>query len=82
MTTRLQVLLDDADLRAIQRLAKRRGLTTAEWVRQALRTARQAEAGRDPRAKLDAIRVAARHTFPTGDIQTILDEIERGYRDS
>jgi hypothetical protein len=81
MTTRLQVLLDDAELRSIQRIAKRRGLTTAEWVRQALRVARQAEAGRDPREKLDAIRVAARHSFPTADIDAMLAEIERGYRE-
>lgn len=81
MTTRLQVLLDDADLRAIQHLAKLRGMTTAEWVRQALRVARQAEAGRDPREKLDAIRMATRHSFPTSDIDQMLDEIERGYRE-
>ena len=74
------MLLEDADLRAIQRLARRRGMTTAEWVRQALRVARQADAGRDPREKLDAIRLAARHSFPTGDIDTMLDEIEQGYR--
>jgi hypothetical protein len=78
--TRLQVLLDDADIRAIQRLARRRGMTTAEWVRQALRVARQAEAGRDPREKLEAIRLAARHSFPAGGIEAMLDEIERGYR--
>ena len=74
------MLLEDADLRAIQRLARRRGMTTAEWVRQALRVARQAEAGRDPREKLEAIRLAARHSFPASDVESILDEIEQGYR--
>ena len=37
MTKRLQVLLDDAELRTIQRLARRDKLTTAEWVRRRLR---------------------------------------------
>jgi hypothetical protein len=82
MTTRLQVLLDDAELRSIQQLAKRRGMTTAEWVRQVLRAAREADSGRDPRSKLEAIRVASRHKFPTGDIEAMLAEIERGYQDA
>jgi hypothetical protein len=29
--------------------------------------------------KLEAIRTAAEHEFPTGDIDTMLAEIERGY---
>ena len=37
MTKRLQVLLDDAELRTIQRIARREKLTTAEWVRRRLR---------------------------------------------
>ena len=37
MTKRLQVLLDDAELRTIQRLARRDKLSTAEWVRRRLR---------------------------------------------
>ena len=37
MSKRLQVILDDAELREIQRIARRQRLTVAEWVRQALR---------------------------------------------
>jgi len=79
MTKRLQVLFEDEELRQIQRLAKRRRMTTAEWVRQSLRSAREAESGLDTGAKLAAVRGAVAHAFPTGDIGTMLGEIERGY---
>jgi len=49
-----------------------------EWVRQRLRarrSKRSVKAGR----KLDAIRTAAGHEFPTADIAQMLEEIERGY---
>jgi len=79
MSKRLQVLLEDAELREIRRVAKRNGLTVAEWVRQALRLARQKEPTMDLMKKLETVRVAVRHEFPTGDIATMLSEIERGY---
>lgn len=79
MTKRLQVLLADAELRDIQRLARSRRLTTAEWVRQALRAERDRAAGKGPTEKLDAVRRASAHAFPTGDIDVMLGEIERGY---
>ena len=40
MSKRLQVLLDDEELAEIQELARRRHQTTAAWVRDALRVAR------------------------------------------
>ncbi len=81
MTKRLQVLIDDEELADFQRLAKRRRMTTAEWVRHSLRAARQAEAGADVGEKLAAVRKAASFSFPTADIETMLDEIEQGYAD-
>jgi hypothetical protein len=80
MTKRLQVLMDDAELRAIQRLARKERMTTAEWVRRRLREA-QAERGRpDVAAKLAAIQAAYRHAeAPAPDIEQMLDEIEAGY---
>ena len=54
-------------------------MTTAEWVRRSLCAARDAEAGADVGQKLAAIRTAAAFSFPTGEIDTILAEIERGY---
>lgn len=80
MTKRLQVLLDDDELAEFQRLARRKRMTTAEWVRASLRSAREAEGGADVGQKLAAIRQATRHAFPTADIATMLEETERGYR--
>jgi hypothetical protein len=79
MTKRLQVLLEDAELEEIQRIARGQRMTTAAWVRRSLRTARDAGVASDPRAKLDAVRAAAAHSFPVADIEGMLDEIERGY---
>jgi hypothetical protein len=79
MTKRLQVLFEDDELGEIQRLARRHRMTTAEWVRRSLRAARDAESGADVSEKLAAVRTAAAHSFPTADIETMLDEIERGY---
>ncbi|HLA15918.1 MAG TPA: hypothetical protein VJZ72_03365 [Candidatus Limnocylindrales bacterium] len=80
MTRRLQVLLDDAELKDIQKAARRRRLTVAAWVRDALRQRRAAEERPDPKEKLDAIAAAARHAYPTADIDRMLEEIEQGYR--
>jgi hypothetical protein len=79
MSKRLQVLLDDKELSEIQQSARRRQMTTAEWVRQALRAARRSEPRVAARKKLDVVRAAARHSFPSADIDRMLDEIERGY---
>jgi hypothetical protein len=79
MTKRLQVLLDEAELRELRRVARAQHMTVAEWVRQALRTARRRVPSGDSGRKLAAIKVASRHAFPTGDIAEILADIERGY---
>lgn len=81
MTKRLQVLLDDEELAAFQRLARRHRMTTAGWVRRALRAAQEAEAGADVGQKLAAVRRATSFAFPTADIETMLDEIEHGYHE-
>jgi len=79
MTTRMQVLLDDAEFAEIRRVAKRHRMTVAEWVRQALRRARRDEPATDPRKKLSAVREAARGDYPTADIDRMLTEIEGEY---
>jgi hypothetical protein len=81
VTKRLQVLLDDGEVREIQRLARAQRLTVAEWVRRALRAARRRQPSGDVQKKLSAIRAAARHDFPTADIEQMLTEIVRGYED-
>jgi hypothetical protein len=79
MSKRLQVLLDEAELRDVQEAASRQGIPVSEWVRRALRDARRREPRGDLNAKVRAIREAAGHSFPTADIDEMLGEIERGY---
>lgn len=81
MSKRLQVLLPDQEMADIQHLAKREQLTVGEWVRRTLREARSSRSLADPETKLRAIRRAAQHSFPTGDIEQMLAEIEQGYQD-
>ena len=79
MSKRLQVILHDTDYDAIQRAARARHMTLAQWVRQALDLARRREPTAEAGKKLAAIRAAARHHFPSGDLTAMLAEIEKGY---
>ena len=79
MSKRLQVILDDTEYRDIQRAARGQRMTVSEWVRQALRTIRRREPSVDTDKKLAVVRAASHHTFPTGGIEQMLGEIERGY---
>lgn len=79
MSKRLQVLFDEGEYRDIQRAARGQRMTVAEWVRQALRRARQRVPGQDADKKVQVVRAAARHAFPTADLEQMLAEIERGY---
>jgi hypothetical protein len=79
MTKRLQVLLEEPEWREIQRAARVQRLTIAEWVRQALRAARKRQPTGDLDRKLGAVRTASQHAFPSGGVEQMLDEIERGY---
>ena len=80
MSSRLQVVLDAKELAEIQRFARQQRMTTAEWVRQALRAARRATPSVDAKKKLAAVRAARHHAFPAPDIDQMLREIERGYQ--
>lgn len=73
------MILQDPEYREIQRMAKSRSMSLAEWVRQALDLARRREPLGDVGKKLDAIRAAARHEYPVSDIDGMLAEIEKGY---
>ena len=79
MPKRLQVILQDPEYREIQRVARSRRMSIAEWVREALAVARRQEPLGNLSQKLEAIRAASRHSFPTADIDTMLAEIESGY---
>jgi hypothetical protein len=79
MSKRLQVLLDEEELRAIGRLARARQQTVAEWVRGVLRSARREEPASSPERKLALVRAASRHRFPSADLDQMIAEIESGY---
>jgi hypothetical protein len=75
--------MDDDELQVIQRLARKERVTTAEWVRQRLREAREEHARPDIAAKLAAVHAAYRHETAASapEITQMLEEIERGYLD-
>jgi predicted 2-oxoglutarate/Fe(II)-dependent dioxygenase YbiX len=79
MSKRLQVILADSEMKEIRTIARRRRITVAEWVRSALRAAKAEEPATDPERKLQALRQATSHSFPTADIEEMLAQIERGY---
>jgi hypothetical protein len=79
MAKRLQVILQDSDYREIQRAARARRMSTAEWVRQSLAAARRQQPEGSLGKKLDALRIASQYQFPVGDIDQMLAEIEAGY---
>jgi hypothetical protein len=75
MAKRLQVILQDLEYRDLQRAADAQRLSIAEWVRQALAAARRREPAGNVGKKLDAVRAATRHSYPTADINDMLAEI-------
>jgi hypothetical protein len=79
MSKRLQVVVSDPEMSEIQRMAKRESLTVGEWVRRVLRDARANRPVIDSETKLKALRRAVQYSFPTTDIEQMLNEIERGY---
>lgn len=79
MSKRLQVVLQEAEYREIQRAARSRHMSLAEWVRQALQSARREEPSGSMGKKLEAVRRAVQSEYPAGDIDRMLEEIEIGY---
>jgi hypothetical protein len=73
------VILQDPEYREIKKMARSRRMSLAEWVRQALDLARRREPLGTAGKKLEVIRAAAQHDYPTGDIDSMLAEIEKGY---
>lgn len=71
MKKRLEILLDEEEYRETQAAARRVDMTASEWVRMALREARQGHVTAIE-SKLRAITDASQHHFPTADIQTML----------
>ena len=80
MSRRLQVVVEEDEIRAYEDCATAMGLTLSGWVRQTLRMAQREVASGDVDGKLAALRRAIGYSFPTADIDEMIAEIERGYR--
>ena len=80
MEKRLQVVLDDSEYERIQYLAQSQNIPIEEWVRQGLHLALHSQSSKSIDEKLAAIRAAMKYEFPVGDIDSMLNEIERGYK--
>ena len=78
MATRLEILLDEAELAEIEQAAKAQRLTVVEWVHHVLRRARATEERTPVEDKLRAVRASARYGYPTADIAAMLDEAASG----
>ena len=79
MSKRLQIVVDEDEVRRFEECARAEGLTLSAWARQALRSAEREVSRGDPDRKLDTIRAAYQCAFPAPDIAAMNDEIERGY---
>ena len=72
--------MPDEEMESIQRQAESEQLSVGEYVRRALREVESHRPTRNPAAKLAAIREGAKCSFPSGDIEEMNREIERGYQ--
>ncbi len=74
------MVVKDDELEDYERTAQALGLTTSEWVRQSLRSAKREVSTGDVERKLAAIRKAASYEFQGRevDIDTLLAETEAG----
>ncbi|MBU0677897.1 MAG: antitoxin [Verrucomicrobia bacterium] len=81
MSKRLQVILEDAEMARVRRVAKAHRLTVAAWVRQALREALREQPMYDSAKKIQVVREAASNAYPAGDIDQMLGDIARGQQD-
>lgn len=81
MSKRLQVVLDPKEWKLFAQMAKREGVSLGEWVRQNLRKAANGTPVTDPKERIRRLKViASLSNGPTGDIDQLLKEIERGRR--
>ena len=79
MSKRLQVVMSDEEYEELQLASQSAGVTVSEWVRTAIRRMRRDRSLLAADGRIEAVRLAARHDFPTGDIDDMLAEIEQGY---
>lgn len=79
MSTRLQVLFPEDELKQLSKIAKKKRVPVARIVRESVRQYILGEPHkRDPGSRIAAILRYSRHNGPTGDIEDILAQIEAG----
>lgn len=76
---RLQVLMAAEEYRELRRFARRHKTTIGACVRRVIAEAIRREPARTVAHKLAVLERAMRHSGPTGDIERMNSEIERGY---
>jgi hypothetical protein len=74
----LQIGLPESEIDEIRRMARCEGLSVMDWVRRVLREACARQPVNGTQFKLKAVREAAKYSFPTAEMDRMLDEIERG----
>ena len=80
MSKRLQVVVGDEELQKFQQVARVKGMTLSEWVRQTLRGAERDVFTGDVERKLAALEWATSLDLgPEVEIETMLAQIESGY---
>ena len=78
MSKRLQVIMPDDEYRAVADIARRQGKPLSRIVRDSLRRTVAEEQQLAPEQRIAAVLRFARFAGPTGDIDQLLAEIERG----
>ena len=78
MSKRLQVIMPDDEYRAVAEIARRQGKPLSRIVRDSLRRTVAEEQQLAPEQRIAAVLRFARFAGPTGDIDQLLGEIERG----
>ncbi len=75
----MQVVLGDEEHRAVETAAAAEGMTVSAWVRHVMWRARREQPSRHIGNRLEAVRAAADHDFPTADLPEMLRQVEQGY---
>ena len=78
VSRRLQIVMADEEYQALARAARRRGQAISQVVRDSVRRTVAEEPAMDPDRRIAAVLRFARFAGPTGDVQQLLAEIDRG----
>ena len=78
MSKRLQVILGEQELKAIQKKSKLANLTVSDWVRHWIQVGMSSNTPMTPEQKLSRLLQLSQTNAPTADIDQMLKEIEIG----